>query len=422
MRILVCDDIAKRGNETCSFIREAGTEHEVVPVFDGALKAEIEKIFQHAQCTLDRTYTSPETDDGDSIFNEPCSDVLMILDNNLAELKISGARHTAESIVGYLRAFTNVPYVVSLNKNPQVDFDLRYLVGDYRTDADLALNTKHLAYPALWTGETTAAADRFFPWYWPVLNRTPAVRRRQIDFVEKHYDEPIVTALAFPTQYLNFLSRHARGALSPKAVGTENVTIGNFFLESCRSLPVFMDREELSDRIDRGDDSARRIAARVAAAELERWIRRDVLGPQGFLVDLPHLLMRLPFLLGEHVNDLDRWNDVVLAAEPPFGLDEELYENHLKDVKFEGEIWTKSPCFWWPKLKEDEELNRMFFRDGSNWADAVFCEDLSRFVLRSKGPQETLREFATEFEGSWQRRHVEVVDKMTYSPKSRFAV
>jgi len=421
MRILVCDDIVKRGEETCSFIREAGTEHEVVPVFEDDLKTAIEAIFRRAQRTLARTRTSPETEDGDTIFDDPRSDVLMILDNNLAELNISGARHTAESIAGYLRALTNVPYIVSLNKNPQVDFDLRYLVGDYRTDADLALNTKHLAYPALWTGETTPTAGRFFPWYWPVLNRTPAVRRRQIDFVEKHYDEPIVTALKFPPKYLNFLSRHAWGALSPKAARTKSITIRKFFLESCRSLPILKDRKELSKRLGRGDDSARRIVARVAAAELERWIRRDVLGPQDFLVDLPHLLMRLPFLLGKHVNDLDRWNGVALAAEPPFGLDEELYENHLKDAKFEGDIWTKSPCFWWPKLKEDEKLNRMFFRDGSNWADAVFCEDLSRFVLRSEDPR-ALREFAAEFEGSWQRRHVAEVDKMTYSPKSRFAV
>ena len=46
------------------------------------------------------------------------------------------------------------------------------------------------------------------------------------------------------------------------------------------------------------------IIARVVAAYIDRWFRRDVLGPQEALVDLPHLLMRLPFLLGEKAGDL----------------------------------------------------------------------------------------------------------------------
>lgn len=420
MKILVCDDIAARGEETCSSIRDAGISgHQVIPVFEGDLKTAIEEIVQRAQRTLTRTRADREAEHDATIFDCPHSDVL-ILDNNLADLKISGARHTAESIVGYIRTFTPIPYVVSLNKNPQVDFDLRYLVGDYRTEADLALNTRHLARSALWTGNATSTTG-FLPWYWPVLNGAAARRRRQIEFVEEHYGKPILTTLAFPSRHMDFLSRHARGALSPSAVRPRSVTFRKFFLESCRSLPIRQDREAISKRVGRGDRTALRMVARVAAAELDRWIRRDVLGPQDFLVDLPHLLMRLPFLLGENAKDLDRWNRAIQTADPPFGLDEEIYENHLKGAKLEGDLWTETPCFWWPTLKEDDGLNRMFFRGGSKWANAVFCEDLSRFRLRSDAAGGA-REFAAEFEGSWQRRHVAEVERLTYSPKSRFAV
>ena len=67
---------------------------------------------------------------------------LVIVDNNLTGLDLDGARLTAETIIGYLRAFTDVPYIVSLNKNLHVDFDLRFLFGDYQSLADLALNAQ----------------------------------------------------------------------------------------------------------------------------------------------------------------------------------------------------------------------------------------------------------------------------------------
>ena len=74
-------------------------------------------------------------------------------------------------------------------------------------------------------------------------------------------------------------------------------------------------------------------------------------------------------------------------------------------------------------LKVNESLNEMFIDDESTWVDAVFCEDVSRFKRLSFGARESEpREFTAEFEGTWNRRHVAVIEGKKYSPKSRFAV
>ena len=132
---------------------------------------------------------------------------IVVIDNNLAALDIKGARLTAEAVAGFVRAFTTSPYVVSLNKNPEIDFDLRYLVGDYQTHADLALNAGHLSIPALWTGNSRDTEDDFLPWYWPVLSKISKKRREQIEFLETRLELSIVEALEFPRKAVHYLSR-----------------------------------------------------------------------------------------------------------------------------------------------------------------------------------------------------------------------
>ena len=112
-----------------------------------------------------------------------------MIDNNLTHLKVSGGRLTAESIAGYIRAFTTGTYIISVNKNPDVDFDLRFLIGDYNTRTDLALNETHLGNRALWTGDPRDADDGFIPWYWPHLDGVAKRRKEQIAFVHERLDE-----------------------------------------------------------------------------------------------------------------------------------------------------------------------------------------------------------------------------------------
>lgn len=416
MKILVCDDVESRAKQTRNQIKGA-SGHDAELLSAAALAHEIEALITRAQAALTqagRATSSHGTSRFDAGFD------IVVLDNNLAGLGIAGARHTAESIAGYVRAFVDIPYVVSLNKNPHVDFDLRYLMGDYQTQADLALNSSHLANPALWTGDPADAKDGFLPWYWCALNAAAARRREQIAFVYRHLDEPVLKALGFPTPAVHGLSRHARGALSPEATNVSKVTFKTFFEKTCRSLPIRREREALA-RAALNREGVRSVVARVVAAELDRWIRRDLMGPQDVVVDLPHLLMRMPFLLGENANDVGRWNETVIGREPPYGMHAELYGNHVAGARFVPAMWTKTPCFWWGPLKSDRVLSGMFFDKKSPRADCVFCEDVSLFQWSARGTRDEPMEFAAEFEGTWNRRHVAYLKGIHYRPQSRLA-
>lgn len=443
LKVLVCDDIPDRGhNDTVAEIKRAreglakdNFNIRIEELFADKLSKALERLFKQVEKLL------PSRDTGRSESIDPLDHSkfdcdIVIIDNNLADLGIKGARLTAEAVAGYVRAFTNARYVVSLNKNPEVDFDLRYLVGDYRTQADVALNARHLSNPALWTGDPGDAEDGFLPWYWPALGNVSERRREQIEFVRTHLQSPIVKTLDFPRQAIDYLSRHAVGALTPEANAEDDdvqdptplntVTFMDFFLHACRSLPVYVDRERLIHEASDGGDSSRKVVAKqviakVVAAEIDKWLRRDVLGPQDVLVDIPHLLARMPFLLGDNASDLKRWHDSLAIEEPPFGMDPRIYDEHISDAKFTPDHMVKSPCFWWPKLKESQALNDLFFGSNGNWPDVVFCEDASRFrsVTLTGGDTEPM-EFAAEFEGSWSRRYVSLFPDRVYGPKSRF--
>ena len=429
MDVLVCDD-RRDGFEAVE--AAIGQRHAVRSLVGQDLRRELERLFESIRAAMPEVgapRTALGTVDGGAFDNVDVA----IIDNNLAALEIAGARLTAETLIGYVRAFTSVGYIVSINKNPDVDFDLRYLVGDYQSQADLALNTGHLSNVALWEGRSAADADsqkQFAPWYWPNLTTAAALRRRQIDWIEAHLDKPLLSSLKFPYQSLAALSRRAKGALSSDVwdeTSLQEVRFLDFFANACHSVPA-LDRTTLREAADAKDQAARAAVARLTAADLEKWIRRDVVGPQDVLVDLPHLLTRMPFLLGEKASDVHEWNRLLLAGLPSLDSSGDVYETHLTKARFRADdMWLDVPCFWWPILKADEHLSKLFFAAEETWADAVFCEDVSRFITFSdseaaeEGTMERLTPFEAEFEGSWTRRYVALVGGKQYSPRSRFA-
>lgn len=427
LKILVCDDIEEQGLATAEEVGGAGVGHDVSVLPREDLVATVEALVKRGE-----PYLSGAESGHDPAAALPFAESevdLVILDNNLAHLRIPGARHTAEALAGHFRAFTEIPYVVSLNKNPYTDFDLRFLVGDYETATDLALNDEHLSNKGLWFGPDASREGEFRPWYWPTLNREPDRRRRQIRFVEKRLDRPLLPALGFAREMVERLSLHARGALSPDEGSVDELmglTFLDFFVASCRSLPIKAERENVAEVLRKSSErdglAVRRVVARVAAGELERWFRRDLLAPQDVLVDVPHLVARMPFLLGDGAERVDAWNACVSTPEPPYGLEDETYRRFVDQARWQAELWADRPLFWWPKLDEDRELNEMFYADQGAWATAVFCEDLSRFRPFHGDDSERPREFEAEFEGSWCRRYVAPLPEPNYTPLSRFAL
>ena len=431
MKVLICDDLGDASREFEDAIERAGqpgidTERLCV----GRLKEQLNDLIRSADEVLtgkrrpsDRLNTS--FDDAD----------LVVLDNNLAHLKIAGARLTAEAIVGYIRSFSSASYIISINKNPDVDFDLRYLIGDYASRTDLALNLDHLSNPALWNHRRRDAIEGFLPWYWPALNNIGNDRNRKIEFVSGQLEGRACDAFGITPRLFDLLPRQAHALLSQAEEALSNrleqeersgwaATFLGVFVASSRSIPSKEERESLIKKLGDDEIGVKDIVSRVVASDLDFWFRRDVLGPQEILVDIPHLMMRMPFLLGENVSDIDCWNTAADSskADAPFGLDQALFEEHLKDAVFEPSLWSHYPCFWWPALKEKDELNAHFSTDSSDWIDAAFCEDCSVFRPRydADGTSQ-LSEFLAQFEGSWSRRYVANIPGFKYVPRTRFA-
>lgn len=404
MDVLVCDD-QQGGFEAASQLIPEG--HNVQGRYENELKEALSALFDsisrvlRGDCTTDPAQLQPFAG-----FD------VAIVDNNLSELDFKGARLSAETIIGYLRAFSDIPYIVSLNKNPDVDFDLRYLFGDYQSQGDLAINTRHLECGRLWSATTD---DGFAPWYWPQLPEVATRRREQVEFVLKCLDAPIWRELHFPDAIADHLSRRAQAALDdPKTQHSTSQTTFREFFNGTRTL-LADDCRVIGEIADGGNELAKGILSRVVAADIDRWIRRDLLGPQDMLIDLPHLVARMPYLLGGNARDLERWNDVLVEEGEPFGMDVAIYREHVGPTRFDPRVWAPRPCFWWPTLNADDGLFDLLLASGE-WPHAAFCEDLSKFVFEEDGFQE----IEVEMESSWPRRHVKQVEGRQYSPRSRF--
>ena len=405
MKILVCDD-QQDGFEAA---RQRIPSRGVHGLYEDGLRDALSELFDAISKVLGGDLAPDPAEIGPFAGYD-----VAIVDNNLSELDFKGARLSAETIIGYLRAFTGIPYIISLNKNPDVDFDLRYLFGDYQSQADLAINTPHIESGRLWG---LATKDRFAPWYWPRLPNAATRRREQVQFVLKFLDAPIWHKLGFPDAFGDHVSKRAQAALDdPKTQHSTNETTFREFFNGTHAL-LADDCAAISELSDDGDELANRILSRVVAADVDRWVRRDLLGPQDLLIDLPHLVARMPYLLGDNANAIERWNKAVHEMDAPFGMDPIVYEKYVKTARFVGHIWVPSPSFWWPVLNADDGIFDLFM-ESKQWPNAAFCEDISSFVLTEDRDQ--VHEIEVEMESSWPRRHVAKVPDRQYSPRSRF--
>jgi hypothetical protein len=422
MNILVCDDLENRCTELAEAVEKGhGGPDTLTKLHGERLTLELTQLFARVAAVV-KDSRRPVDDEGLAF---DAADIVVI-DNNLTHLSGVG-RLTAEAVIGYVRCFTDAKVVVSANKNPDVDFDLRYLIGDYQSRADVAVNTNHLSNPFLWTGDPNKATDGFAPWYWPILSTWPDRRSQQLESIASNFETPILPSLGFPTDAdsLAFLSRHAMGALYSGATSEgvegskaiEEVTFKDVFTSRSRSIATDEERTGLLSAA--ADSESRTAAVKAVAADIDLWLRRDVLGPQEMLVDVPHLLLRMPFLLGSAASNPAAWNLAIRAEEAPFTLDQSLFAAHVEKTRFEP-AWSQRPTFWWPKLQQDAALTDAFRAAEKKWADVVFLEDTSTFVERTKEPPP--REFKAEFEGSWNSRFVQRLETYGYLPHARFMV
>jgi hypothetical protein len=419
VKILVCDD--QDPNSIITAVMQAGIEK---PDYftTKELSENLDELFANANSVFGpegSKKTSSEFDKYD----------LILLDFGLTTLKDFPHRLTAEHVAGYMRALTKADYVVSLNKLPNVDFDLKYLMGDFDTRADLALNTELLSLKGLWNGEPNK--DEFCPWYWPCLQEAANRRKKQVDVVREYIDQPILTTLNFPEQVISELGSQALAFLSPHVFerkiekrGVREATFWDQFLNSSRTLSeddrsglLGVEKAELANQCPSDDPDVLDVVARVVAGELDFWFRRDILGPQNLLIDAPHLQMKYRFRPNENgAPNLHEWSRVAREWHAPYGLDPEFFGS-VKDAEFcLWFVWSDKPCFWLPMIESSDAFESLADLNAERQTEIVFCED-----IRSFRPRLDTQRFETALGRGIDVRYVFGCKHYDYSPLSQMA-
>ena len=398
LAVLVCDDVARRGLEAVRRIQRVGGDAIRVDTrFGKELEKGVGELFDKTVNPIMKGEEGSGT-----IFDE--YDIVFV-DSNLSEVQLGGFRLTAAAIVGYIRAFSCARYVVTINRFPLRDFDLSDLSPNGGTPADLAINTKHLSSKWLWFRERESSSD-FCPWYWPALAEAPGRRARQLKDLGD-LSSRVVEFFSFPKEAIAGLTNQACAELDPTARNVEIVTLLDFYGKACISL-VPGEKDQLEET---GNNAPIR---RIIAAELEAWLYKHILAPQAILVDVPHLVTRVPVLLGRKANVIEGWNETVMSSTSPYGMSGTYHAKFLREWRFTLSHWLSVPAFWWEPIRGNRELDaRLMKMDSGNLHGFRFCEDVSRFL---DGEAEELRGFRADFRSTFDRRHVRRLRRIKYVP------
>ena len=322
---------------------------------------------------------------------------ILIIDCDLFHID-DRAQHTGEGIGRLARMYSDCAVVVVFNQFDQVDFDLS-LRGDLASHADLNLTVKLLEMPGLWTEPPWHG---FRPWSWQTLSRAVASQRARETAFGHDLNKSIVDTFGIRQDDALGMSDSAFGFIAPEASGFAGLREMTF--HSFVSMTAGRDAKSLLS----SDESA---AVRFGAARIGKWLDREVLGPQDVLIDVPHLLQRFPFLLGEKMADVDAWNETI---HQPNCLRQYVDDSYW----FEPAGCLSKPAVWVRRLEADAEFRRQRadFSNYSSIPDVVFMEDCSVFEDISLG-----KEFRAGFHNSFDRRHVRQCPGVLYGPQRRLS-
>ena len=323
---------------------------------------------------------------------------ILIIDYDLTHIDDDRAQHTGEGIGRLARMYSDCAVVVVFNQFGQVDFDLS-LRGHLSSHADLNLTVKLLDTPGLWTEPPWQG---FRPWSWQTLSRAVASQRARETVFGHDLTKSIVDTLGIRQDDALGMSDSAFGFIAPEASGFTGLREMTF--RSFVSMTAGRDAKNLLS----SDKSA---AVRFGAARIGKWLDREVLGPQDVLIDVPHLLQRFPFLLGERMADVEAWNAAIHQTNR--------LRQYINDSYwFEPAGCLSKPAVWVRRLEADAEfrMQRADFSNYSSIPDVVFMEDCSVFEDISLG-----KEFRAGFHNSFDRRHVRQCPGVLYGPQRRLS-
>lgn len=406
MKVLVCDDDGTRADFWRDDIEEVLTKTEGIEWAGDALVFEVERV-EPAELGLAlqgltrrqsdaRTETEPRSDAAEAVLNRLDSTDLLVIDHDLSPEEQTAGTATLQGRSGegfsqLARRFSSVGYIVLVNRGVQrTTFDLT--MTRFQTSfADLNVTEQELDRPSLWWG----VLDRekpFRPSHWPLLFGVPQNAASLIEGLD--LNQRVLPSLGFvEDQLLDF----AREQLDPLGDDPWQTTFDQVVETPGLGLEV---------KDAQPDEALRR---RIAVFGVRRWLDRYVLAGQNVLVDLPHLLDRLPSLR----DGLDLSNGVdaatFLSLERARRAVPRLSE--LDDALFAGVEWLDRPVW---RLSSVDYAK---FDDADD-LDTVFCEDTMQMR-----PLDEVREFEAAVPGPYTQRYAEIVqvegDPVQYMPRSR---
>lgn len=386
------EDLFPNGNVLVEACEPGKIEHELSVLHER----------RHAFLQGDEGYDSEE-----SVLD---STSVLVVDNDLFDIP-SFNDYTAEMVATRAGVYTDCGYIVVLNYTPDTDFDLS-LVGHPDSKADLHVNAKFVADPGLWHDSSSGVND-FRPWHWPLLIKAPDQYRARVERLEGLLEEsgktPIVEFLDFPGVAVDRLSRLARAYLHPQKEA-HKVSFWDFVENNARVVSP----KEGKLIVKRRDCSK---LARVGARRLSKWLARLVVGPQNVLVDLPHVVDNLPFVVpSEQRESIDSWNKYASLTDAPVEAVTEALS--VEPVRTE---WVDRPVYWAHQLDTEEILDLMLGGDEPNPLELVFCEDSSAFHIGT-ACHRFVASYGTGSDGRFVRWLNELSPSVKYGPQSRLAM
>lgn len=332
---------------------------------------------------------------------------ILIVDYDLFEAE---SFMTADRVAYLARCFTTVGVIVVLNRSGHNPFDLT-LKDHPESYADLDIGQEQLNNRFLWG----LGRDEFAPWHWPALPQFADDYKMRVEDAAQGLREgwTVWETVGFPEKTKDRLPLEITRFVDPTG---ENARLDHFIMNSDIGLES-KDRPEFTGGGDTWHPETVQVLARVAAARIGKWLEYVVLPELDILMDAPHLVGRLPGLMGGE-ETIDAWNAVAKRHEEnpaniPYMKTELIEEYYLKKTH-----WLSRPVWFWRDIIEGADLEDVRAPWNVNRPDFVFCEDTSSFH-----PLENCHEFQAETRVSpFSERYVREIEEVVYMPRLRFAM
>eukprot|EP01012_Entosiphon_sulcatum_P031997 TRINITY_DN40730_c0_g1_i1.p1 TRINITY_DN40730_c0_g1~~TRINITY_DN40730_c0_g1_i1.p1 ORF type:complete len:403 (+),score=31.80 TRINITY_DN40730_c0_g1_i1:323-1531(+) len=398
MKILICDDYSANRDGWIKAIASVLPPGSTPPVPLEQPKAEFRELLARQKAKrekIDRPDTPCAFDDQD----------VLVIDYDLVEVDAEFARHTGEELARLCRMFARVGYVIILNQyNRAVDFDFDLTMQRHPNSyGDLNISANTVGQQGLWQ---SFPENEFRPWHWDDIASVVKTRRTLADgLAEAGLNVSIADTIGIPNAAIDVMPDKTFEFLDRTRSTTAEFRQVTFH--------DFLKHEVEGKEVPGLEAWNKERAATWAVSRAAKWLSRMLLDPQEILVDVPHLIDRLPFLLDPEFGAAE---DPATWANLPQAGPEAIVEPVRSAALFgQSHQWLGKATFWWPIVEQHEYVREQRpIADLSKLPYLVFAEDRSKFVEAKEATA-----FRSDDNGRYQQRWVSPVDGLRYEPRRR---